>query len=337
LTTAGLAARFEGEADVNRVIADVAALAASPRGRRHHPEAMTRAEEHVRASLSQAGWQVRDAPFEQRWAFGVSDAGGTRSILRRLRLFRRLHGVNLIADLPGRRADRCVLLVAHLDSVACSPGADDNASGVAALLECARLLGALADPPAVRLAVVDLEEVGKMGSRALARDAEFVRGLAAVVCLESVGVFRSEPHTQRLGGLGLLFRDLGRTVTANQHRGDFALVVCRRSSAALARACADAGAAQRQPLSVLSARDPRPDGWPGRLLTLLFPLLVNLDRSDHAPFWNRGIPAVMVTTTAPFRNRHYHQEGDRPDQVDYPRLTALAVAVAATAATTRIG
>jgi hypothetical protein len=67
--------------------------------------------------------------------------------------------------------------------------------------------------------------------------------------------------------------------------------------------------------------------------TVVMPWLVNLDRSDPAPFWRRGVPAMMLTTTAPFRNRHYHREGDRPENLDYPRLTAVAVAVAVLAAT----
>ncbi|HST81541.1 MAG TPA: M28 family peptidase [Kineosporiaceae bacterium] len=328
-----LAARFELAAEVDRVIADVAWLSESPRGRGHHPEAMERAEKYVYARLSEAGWNVRAAPFEQRWALGVSDAGGRPPLWRRIRLFRRVQGVNLLAELPGRAPDRCVLLVAHLDSVACSPGADDNASGVAALLECARLLAGLPEPPAVKLAVVDLEELGKLGSRALAKDAEFTGNVDAVICLESVGIFSEEPHTQRLGGLGLIFRDLARRVSANQHRGDFALVIHRRSSTAVAQAMVAAGAALRVPLPVLLARDPRSDGWRGLLATVFVPLLANFDRSDHAPFWNRGIPAVMLTTTAPFRNRHYHLEGDRPEELDYPRLTALAAMVSAAAAT----
>ena len=324
---------LEAQADVGRVRADVARLARSPRGRRHHPEEMVSAEKYVTGQLSRAGWRVTAAPFERRWVIGVSDSGGRLPIVRRLRLFRRLAGVNLLAELPGSPSSGWVLIVAHLDSVACGPGADDNASGVAALLECARLLAGLPDPPAVRLAVVDLEELGKIGSGALARDADYVRGLDAVICLESVGTFSSAPQTQRMGGLGLLFRDVARQVKANQKRGDFVLAIARRSTVPGARALASAAAALTAPLSVLVARDPRADGWRGRLVTWALPILANLDRSDHGPFWNRGIPALMLTTTAPFRNHHYHLAGDRPENVDHARVTALAVAVAATAAT----
>lgn len=223
LAVAALAAWFGTQLDVTRVTADVARLARSPRGRRHHPEEMATAEEYVSARLTEAGWTVTAAPFERRWVIGVSDAGGQVSIVRRLRLYPRLRGVNLLADLPGAPAGRRVLVVAHLDSVACSPGADDNASGVAALIECARLLGSLPDPPAVTLAVVDLEELGKVGSGALANDRAYVSNLKAVICLESVGTFHPESGTQRLGGLGLLFRNVAGRVRAKDDllaRGD---------------------------------------------------------------------------------------------------------------------
>ncbi|MET9655728.1 M28 family peptidase [Streptomyces sp. NPDC006510] len=57
----------------------------------------------------------------------------------------------------------------------------------------------------------------------------------------------------------------------------------------------------------------------------------HLGRSDHAAFWNVGIPALMLTGTAKFRNRHYHRPTDTPDTIDYRRLTAVAVATAVTA------
>ena len=327
-------AGFEAQADPARVRADVAALAASPRGRRHHPEAMARAETHVVERLRQAGWQVRAVPFTARWVFGVGENGARPPIWRRIRLYRRLDGVNLLAELPGAAPGPAVLVVAHLDTVAISPGADDNASGVAALLEVARLLATVPEPPAVQLAVVDLEELGKIGSRMLARDRTFVRGLRSVVCLESVGTFDDTPGSQRLGGIGLLFPEGAREVRRNGSRGDFVLAVCRRSSRPLADALRTAAAGLPTPLRAVVAQDPRPDGRPGQLLGLLLPPLLNLDRSDHAPFWARGVPALMLTTTAPFRNPHYHGAGDRPAGVDHEQVTALAVALATTLAST---
>jgi hypothetical protein len=292
---------------------------------------MQQAQTYVTERLAEAGWRVRSVPFQRRWVIGVSDAGGRSSILSRLRVFHRLNGVNLLAELPGAPKQRRTLLVAHLDSVACGTGADDNASGVAALVESARLLATLPEVPPITLAIVDMEELGKVGSGALARDPAFIRNLDLVVCLESVGTFTDAANTQRVGGLGLLFRDLARRIRAGRYRGDFLLVVCRTSSARPANTVTAAAAALSSPLAVFEARDPRPDGSRGRLLTWLLPILANLDRSDHAPFWNRGVPAMMLTTTASFRNPHYHLEGDGPHAVDCQRVTAVAVAVAAAA------
>lgn len=334
VAAARLAVVFEQWADAARVAADVAMLARSPRGRLHHPQAMADAEDYAAARLIEAGWTVTRAPFRRRWVLGVTDRGGRSSILRRLRLHRDLHGANLLADLPGSPKRPRVVVMAHLDSVACSPGADDNASGVAALIECARLLASLPEPPAVGLAVLDMEELAKVGSRVLAQDPGYLRATSAVICLESVGIFEDSPDSQRLGGLGLIFHEVARRIRAHQRRGDFALALCRTSSREGANALAAAAAAALStPVPVLVARDPRPDGWLGRLATCAVPMLANLDRSDHAPFWNHGIPAMMVTTTAPFRNRHYHQAGDLPGRLDYPRLTALTAALAATVAT----
>ncbi|WP_203833225.1 M28 family peptidase [Actinoplanes regularis] len=318
---------MESAADPARVATDIATLAATPRGW-HHPLEMQRAQTYVSEQLTAAGWRVSPKPFERRWVLGVSDAGGRPSFLSRLRLFPRLAGTNLLAELPGAPQGRRVLVVAHLDTVACSPGADDNASGVAALLETARLLATLDEPVAVTLAVVDMEERAKVGSGALARDRAFRRNLDLVLCLESVGTFTDVPHTQQMGGLGLIFRDLDRRVKAGRHRGDFLLAVCRKSSMEAADGLTAAGAALTDPLPVLHARDPRPDGWRGRLITWLLPLLAHLDRSDHAPFWSRGVPAVLLTTTASFRNPHYHLAGDEPDTVDHHRVTSVAIALA---------
>jgi hypothetical protein len=112
----------------------------------------------------------------------------------------------------------------------------------------------------------------------------------------------------------------------SERRGDFLAVVHRRSSRSVAeRFCA---AAQRYELATLRVRDPRPDGVPGLLATILLPPLATLDRSDHLPFWRRCIPSAMLTDTANLRNRNYHQPSDTPDTVDYRRLASLVSALA---------
>ncbi|MFF9909323.1 M28 family peptidase [Streptomyces sp. NPDC013457] len=339
-------------ADPGRLRQDVDFLADRPRGRTHAPDAMLRAEAYVARRLAEAGWLTERRPFDVRWRPGCTDRpGGARLSPFRFRVHRRLTGANLLARLPdgadgGDRHDRgdedvrndrgdrpAVLVGAHLDTVAGSPGADDNASGVAALLEVARLLAGLPRPPAVRLAFFDMEELGFVGARVVARAAGRGQRIAGMLCLESVGCFDTEPGTQTVPpGFGTVFPGAAGAVRANGRRGDFVLVVHRRSSETAAGLWRRAAAATDPRLPVVTLRDPRPDGPLGTLAGLAVPPVNHLGRSDHAAFWNAGIPAVLLTGTANFRNPRYHRPTDTPDTVDHERLAAVAVATAVTAA-----
>ncbi len=129
---------------------------AEPRGRRHAVAAMDRAESYVTGQLAAAGWPVTRRPFTVPGAAAA----------------------NLLAERPGRTGRPAYLVGAHLDTVPDSPGADDNASGVACLLELARIL-----PPGddVLLAVFDEEETGLIGAGVLAGELAAERRLAAVL------------------------------------------------------------------------------------------------------------------------------------------------------------
>ncbi|MYS24254.1 Peptidase family M28 [Streptomyces sp. DvalAA-14] len=320
----------------------VAALARGPRSRRHAPRAMEEAEEYVTGVLRAAGWQVAREPFDARLRLGSTDRHGQRAMPLKVRLHRGLSGANLRAELPGSRptgpggARPPTLVVgAHLDTVQGSPGADDNASGVAVVLEVARLLGGLAAPPPVTLMVFDMEELGLIGAREAVRRllGEAGRTLGGMICLESVGFFSDEPGSQRLpAGAGAVMPEAVGAVRRSGHRGDFTLIVHRNSSRTLAAGWARAAAAASPALPTVLLRDPRPDGPLGAALGLAVPALGNLDRSDHSPFWNHRVPAVMLTGTANFRNAEYHRPGDLPDTLDYARLAAVATATAVTAA-----
>ncbi|GGT73650.1 M28 family peptidase [Streptomyces lateritius] len=326
---------LSGRVDPARLRYDVELLADRPRGRTAAPEAMARAEAHVVRELTEAGWRTERRPFDVRGRLGCSDRPGGGMSPLRLRLHRRLTGANLLARLPGADDRPTVIVGAHLDTVRGSPGADDNASGVAALLETARLLGGLPGrPPAVTLMVFDMEELGFIGSRVAARRLrrDGTTPQAGMICLESVGCFATEPGTQRLPkGFGLLFPRAVAAVRATGLRGDFTLVVHRRSTDQAASLWQRAAGAAEPPLPVVTLRDPRPDGPLGALAGLLLPPLNQLGRSDHAAFWNAGIPAVLLTSTAEFRNPHYHRPTDTPDTLDYSRLASVTAATTATA------
>lgn len=325
-------------ADPQRLRHDVEHLADRPRSRIRAPEAMLRAEAHVTSELAVAGWWTERQPFDVRWRLGGTDRQTSRALAFQLRLHRRLTGANLLAGLPGGDARPTVVVGAHLDTVADSPGADDNASGVAALLEVARLLGGLPRPPAVTLMVFDMEELGMIGSRVAARRLRHTGRVTGMICLESVGFFANEPGTQLMpGGFRAAFPQAAAAVRSAGQRGDFTLVAHRRSSEAAAALWRRAAEAAEPSLPAVTLRDPRPDGLRGALVGLGVPPLIQLDRTDHASFWNAGIPAMMLTSTANFRNRNYHRPTDTPDTIDYRRLAAVAVATAATAVAWSVG
>jgi len=302
--------------DAARLRHDVELLAAGPRNRVGRIDA---AREHVERELCNAGWAVQRQPFRRRWVLGVRDTGAGSSISR-LRLHRGLAGVNLVATRPGS-APPYMVVGAHLDTVLESPGADDNASGVAVALELARRL---TEPASVMIAILDLEEAGFVGARVLARRLAAERAVSGMLCLESVGCYRDQPGTQQVPtGLRRLIEDAEAVLA--QRRGDFLAVVHRRSSQPVAERFCELAA--KFGLPTVRVRDPRPDGVAGLLATAALPPLANLDRSDHLPFWRRGIPSMMVTDTANLRNPNYHRPTDTPDTLDYPRLARLVSAL----------
>lgn len=310
----------EVTAAAHRIRDDVAVLSRHPR-HRSRPGALEAARDHCTRQLHQAGWQTWTEPFTVPTRPRISDHGRPGSPLA-LRVEPTLAGVNLLACRPGRQPTTGdTLLLAHLDTVSTSPGADDNASGVAVALELARQI------PGDRttIALVDLEEVSLLGSRALAQS---LPAPGLVVCLESVGYFSDQDRSQGMpAGLGLLAPHLAKQLRTGGQRGDFLLGVHRTDSDQFANAWA--AAAEDRGLQTVLFRDPR--GGHGQKLTRwINPLLMDLDRSDHAPFWWRRVPAIAITGTAVLRNPNYHRCSDTPDTLDYPRLASLAASLSQT-------
>lgn len=213
---------------------------------------------------------------------------------------------NVVGRLPGREPDRRRLLIgAHFDSVPGSPGADDNASGVAALLECARLLAGERLRRTVEFVGFNLEEPQegvqnhRVGSGAYARAAaESGVRYAGCFVLEMVGYTDPRPGSQ--GAPWLLFwKDV-------PEEGTFLAAVGNWRARRLLGAVREAAGAEAPGLRVVTHRTPL-RGW----------LLPVTRLSDHARFWDEGWPAVMLTDTAFLRNPHYHQATDRPETLDF--------------------
>lgn len=261
------------------------------------PEALERAADYIQASLGVLSYRIEPHSF--------SFAG---------REFR-----NIIATRKGtRNPDERLLLIAHYDTVENSPGADDNASGVAVLLEAARVLDGVEFGRTVQFVAVNLEErqsegrlgeAGLWGSRALAAEAE-KQGwrIAGVIVLESVA-YAGESISQSAPP------DLPAEVLPEH--GDFIGVVGNSASSDLVDSFVQTTERYRLGLPVF------PLVVPGNGETLSA-----TRRSDHAPFWDRGYKAIMLTDTAEFRSPHYHQPTDTLQTLNLPFAAQVCRAVA---------
>jgi len=218
---------------------------------------------------------------------------------------------NIEVQIPGfSRAHEVMVVGAHYDTVRGSPGADDNASGVAVLLELARLLrGADLDRTIHLVAFANEEEpfhgTEAMGSLQFARRARAAnQNIVGMISLEMLGYYTTGPDTQRYPAfLGHLY----------PHQGDFLAFVGNFASRQLVY---DVIRGFRQYATVPSEGLAAPE------------MLEDILRSDHAAFWQMGYSAMMLTDTANFRNPHYHGPNDTYDTLDYATMARVTVALA---------
>ena len=203
---------------------------------------------------------------------------------------------NVIGRLGAVRSGPLIILGAHFDSVEGSPGADDNASGVAVLLEAARILSASRLRSQVLFCAFNLEELNMIGSTHFAKKLKAAGAdIRAMVSLEMVGFTSPKPGGQQYpAGLRWFYPD----------RGDFIGVVGNWRSSLLLRQFSRL-LRQVRGLSV-------------ETLTVLGNgfLVPQVRLSDHSPFWDLGYPGLMVTDTAFFRNPHYHGPSDAVETLD---------------------
>ncbi len=213
---------------------------------------------------------------------------------------------NIIAVIPGStKASEIVVVGAHYDTADESPGADDNSSGVAALLELARLLKDSHPTRTIRFVAFVNEEppwfqTENMGSLVYARQARAGKEkIVAAISLEAIGVYYDQPGSQRYpAGFGLLYPG----------KGNFVSFVGNLSSRGLV---SQATRAFRQ-----NAKFPSEGA-------ALPAQITGVGWSDQWSFWQAGYPAIMVTDTAPFRNKNYHLPGDQADTLDYDRMARV--------------
>jgi Zn-dependent M28 family amino/carboxypeptidase len=248
------------------------------------PAALAAAAGYIRKALEAAGYAVNVQPFASR--------GLTVN--------------NLEAVLPGQTAaDVSIVAGAHYDSVVGTPGANDNASGVAALLELARLLAGTALPRTVRFVAFANEEApffygDEMGSKRYA-DRARAQGerIAAMLSLETIGYYTEQPASQRYPfPFSLFYPDTGNFIGFVGDLSSWRLV--RRAIGAFRASTAFPSEGVAAPRATKGVH------W-----------------SDHWAFWQAGYPAIMVTDTALYRYPHYHAASDTPEKLDYAALARV--------------
>jgi peptidase M28-like protein len=212
---------------------------------------------------------------------------------------------NIEAEIRGSSRE-IVLVGAHYDSVFGAPGANDNGSGVAAVLALARRLSARSTMKTLRFVAFVNEEppyfqTPQMGSFVYASRCK-TNGdqIKAMISLETIGCFSDEPHSQKYPapGLGIFYPTIGNFI---------GFVGNVRSRSLL-----------RSALSTFRGQEKLPSE--GAALPAFIP---GVSWSDQWAFWKQGYSAIMVTDTAPFRYRHYHQPSDTPDKLDYDRFALV--------------
>jgi Zn-dependent M28 family amino/carboxypeptidase len=207
---------------------------------------------------------------------------------------------NLAAEVRG--GPEVVVVGAHYDSVIGCPGANDNASGVAAVLALAGRLGGTKPARTLRfLAFVNEEpphfQTDQMGSLVYARRCrERKDAIVAMLSLETIGYYSDAEGSQQYPAPLRLFYP---------SKGDFVAFVGNLASRSLVREVMDVFRRE----AGFPCEGAALPGW-----------LQGVGWSDHWSFWQAGYPGVMVTDTAPFRYPHYHTPEDTPDKLDYERL-----------------
>jgi hypothetical protein len=287
----------EGEALAKILRADVTALVGEggetgiDRSQRS-PGTLDRAGQVIEGALKEHGYTVTRLPYSSD---GVTVA-------------------NLEAVLPGAgKASEVVVVGAHYDTAAGGPGADDNASGVAAMLMIARLLATTKHQPArtIRFVAFVNEEPPYfwnegMGSLVYAKACK-ARGdaIVAMLSLETLGYYRDEPGSQKYPPIVSWFYP---------DRGDFVAFVGDLGSRSVVHEAIRTFRSAAQFPSEGAA-------LPG--------FVTGVGWSDQWSFWQVGYPGVMVTDTAPFRNPRYHKQSDTPDTLDYARLARVTAGLVA--------
>jgi len=281
LSSAEIALRAELAADVQALAGDI-----GERNMPRYPQ-LNAAADFIENSFSRAGLRPRRDTYELSG--------------------RACH--NIEAEIHGVRP-QIVVIGAHYDSVYGCPGANDNGSGVAAMLALARRFAGKSTGQTLRFVAFaneeppyfQTEEMGSFvyASRCKARGDE----ISAMISLETIGYFSDAPHSQTYPslGLGAFYPTTGNFI---------GFVGNVRSRTLLRRA-----------ISLFRQQGKLPSEG-----AALPSFISGVGWSDQWAFWQQGYPGIMITDTAPFRYPHYHAATDTPDKLDYDRFALVVSGV----------
>ncbi len=282
--------RSSTHADPDRLEAHVRTLAGdlTPRDA-DHPERLAPVADYIEAQLAPHTERLSGQPY-------AVDGAAVRNVIARF----------------GPEAGARIVVGAHYDTAGPYPGADDNASGVAGLLELARLLDGADLPCPVELVGYPLEEppyfyTNQMGSAVHARSLRKQNvEVRAMLSLEMIGYFTDEPDSQQfpLFVLRPFYPSTGNFIAVVGKWGWGQLDLVRSVREGMRREIS---------LPVHSINAPR--------------LVPGVAFSDHLNYWHVGYDAVMITDTAFYRNPHYHAPTDTPDTLDYERMARVVEGV----------
>lgn len=270
------------------------------RHRSANPAHLEAVKDSIEATFEHNDWQSSRQPF----AFGTYT------------------GQNILGRKAGLYEEaKTYVLDGHFDGVANSPAADDNGSAVTALMEAAEVLKDYPFGRSVRLIGFDLEETGLNGSaNYVSSGIESWENIEGVINLEMIGYFSQAPNSHQLPtGFNLLFPTAYSQIAGDNFRGNFIANVANVASNDLKAnfdSCANALVPNLRVISiaVTGTGTSAPD----------------LRRSDHASFWDAGIPALMLTDGANFRNPNYHSPADTLGNLNFTFMRQVTQAAIAT-------
>jgi hypothetical protein len=210
-------------------------------------------------------------------------------------------GINVYGTIQGLdRGDSTILMTGHYDTVESTPGADDNNMSVAVCMEAARVLKDYTFRYNLKFANWDLEEIGLLGAYYYAFSDKSL-GTGAVINFDGISVYKEEPGSQMVPtGFDLLFPAAYAKAEADSFRGNFITLITDAKSTALGTRAVELAPEVSPALKYIDLSCPDPSCL----------IATDLRRSDHAPFWDRGVPSIFLTATTEFRSSCYHQPCD---------------------------